>query len=191
MPRKRLKPSGAVFLDRDGVINVHPGDGFVTNIEQFKFLPGVLKALKKLHEYRQIVIVVSNQSAVGRGLMSMARLRAITRQMVRKVRMSGGCLHAVYYCPHHPKAGCFCRKPLIGLLKKASRRFSIDLKKSFVVGDDVRDIRMGHSAGCQTILVLTGKQTRKAARQFQQAPHRIVKNLSRATKWILEQQGVQ
>ena len=184
MTPKRNKKR-AVFLDRDGVINVSPGGGFVTDWKQFRFLPGVPKALRILKERRWMVIVVSNQSGVGRGIMTKGKLEEITWQMQEAVSQAGGRINAVYYCIHHPEDDCSCRKPKIGLLKRAARKFSIDLKRSFVIGDDERDILMGHRAGCCTVLVLSGKQTRRTIKRLSVSPHRVASTLLQAVRWIV------
>ena len=177
----------AIFIDRDGVINYSPPHRFVTRWEQFRFLPRSLRALRMLKIHRQLVIVVSNQSAVGRRLMTRRRLQEITKRMKGIVRDAGGKIDAVNYCLHRPPAGCPCRKPRLGLLKRAARRFRIDLQRSFVVGDDKKDIEMGHAAGCRTVLVLSGKQTRSSARRMVVPADRVAKDLLEAVQWILRQ----
>lgn len=132
------------------------------------------------------MIVVSNQSAIGRGIMTRDQLEKITRRMLEKIESTGGKIHAVFYCLHHPDAGCSCRKPKTGLLKKAARRFGVDLQRSLVVGDDEADVAMGSRAGCQTILVLSGKQTPSTARRMSVQPHRTVKDLDHAVRYLLE-----
>ncbi len=176
---------GAVFLDRDGVINASPTTRFVTDWKQFRFLPGVLEALQRLKAHGKKVIVVSNQSAVGRGILTRNQLNDITQRMLQRVESAGGKIRAVFYCLHRPDAGCSCRKPKTGLLKKAAQRFGINLKRSFVVGDAEADIAMGLKAGCRAILVLSGKQTHASTRFMSVRPHRVVKDLDRAVRYIL------
>ena len=180
-PRRR-----AIFLDRDGVINRTPIHRYVDSWEAFGFLPGVLKALRRLRRAQEIVVVVSNQSGVGRGILSSSRLRDITQKMCRKIQASGGKIHAVYYCTHPPENGCSCRKPRPGMLIKAAKRFSIDLTRSLVIGDQETDILLGRHAGCQTILVLTGRYTLRKVKNFSVTPDRIFKNLESAVSWVLQ-----
>jgi histidinol-phosphate phosphatase family protein len=187
MLKGRQGKRGAIFLDRDGVINACPAGRYVTKWQEFRFLPGVLDALWDLRCHRQIVIVASNQSGVGRGVMTAGQLAVLTRQMLKAIREAGGRVHAVYTCPHHPEAGCLCRKPRPGLLFQAARRFAIDLKRSFVVGDDGTDILMGKSVGCRTVLVLSGRQSRVTAKRLPVAPDRIAADLPRAVRWILQE----
>ncbi len=178
---------GAVFLDRDGVINACPQNRFITCWRDFRFLPGSLKALRLLHLRRRRVVVVSNQSAIGRGLLTREKLQEITQRMLESIRRKGGKVHAVYYCIHHPQAGCPCRKPRPGMLKSAARKLSINLSRSYVVGDHAMDIQMGQEAGCRTILVLSGRLTRGSAGRLKLTPDRIAKDLSEAVEWILDQ----
>jgi histidinol-phosphate phosphatase family protein len=181
-------PEGALFLDRDGVINVPPGaKRYITRPGEFRFLPGVPAALRKLRSGGRKIILVSNQAGVERGLFSQADLAGITRKMLRGIKSRGGRIDAVYYCTHAPERRCRCRKPHPGLLRKAARRFSLDLKKSIVVGDNVTDIEMGHSAGCRTALVLTGMTNRKAAKKISPSPDFIAPNLAGVVGWILKQ----
>ena len=178
---------GAVFLDRDGVINVPPAGRYILGWDQFRFLPDVLKTLHRLRKHGDRVIVISNQSGVGRGIMTKRQLTDITRRMAAEIRKNGGHLDAVYYCTHHPEKGCRCRKPHPGMLKKAARRFPIDLKKSFFIGDSETDILTGRSAGCRTILVLTGRHNKKTAKHLVTQPDRISKNLTHAVRWIMRE----
>lgn len=169
------------------MINVPPGaKRYITRPEEFRFLPGVPAALKKLRSGRRKIILVSNQAGVGRGLFSQADLAEITRKMLRAVKSHGGRIDAVYYCTHTPERRCRCRKPRAGLLRKAARRFSLDLKKSIIVGDNITDIEMGHSAGCRTALVLTGMTDRKAAKRISPPPDFIARDLAGAARWILK-----
>ena len=189
VPARNGKRPGAIFLDRDGVINACPKARYVTHWRQFRFLPGALEALRVLRSRRKLVVIVSNQSGVGRGVFSRKRLQAITRAMLETVRRAGGNVQAVYYCLHPPENRCGCRKPGTGMLKKAARRFSIDLSRSFVVGDSETDIRMGRSGGCRTVLVLSGRHSRTTARRLSVAPDQTAKGLLQAVSWILRQQG--
>ena len=178
----------AIFLDRDGVINASPAQkGYITRWEEFRFLPGVLTALKSLKETGRKAIVVSNQAGVGRGIYPASQLKEITHRMLRSIRAAGGQVDAVYYCTHTPEAGCRCRKPRAGMLRKAARRFSISLEQSFVIGDNVTDIQMGKSARCRTVLVLTGVTGRNHLRRVTVKPDRVARNLREAVRWILRQ----
>ena len=175
----------AIFLDRDGVINVKPRHRYLTQWEEFRFLPGVLESLKTLARHRKTVIVVSNQAGVGRGILSLKQLRLITRRMLREIRRAGGRIRAVYHCPHTPNDRCLCRKPRTGMLRRAGRSFAIDLRRSMVVGDNETDLLMGKAAGCRTVLVLTGVTSRSQAKHLRAGPDFIARDLPEAARWIL------
>ena len=145
----------AVFLDRDGVICRYRPD-YVKSWEAFEFLPGSLGALKELAALGRPVIVVSNQSCIGRGLVTRETVDDINRRMMETVGTHGGRIDEVYICPHHPDEGCSCRKPGTAMLIEAAMKFDIDLSRSWVVGDNSTDIYMGQKAGCRTVLVRTG-----------------------------------
>jgi D-glycero-D-manno-heptose 1,7-bisphosphate phosphatase len=147
---------GAVFLDRDGVINRTRPD-YVRRWDQFEFLPGALEALRDLAREHLPVLVVSNQSAVGRGLMSPWDLEEIDARMLEMVTAAGGRIDGAYYCPHAPQEGCVCRKPAPGLLLRAMRRFGVDPGRSCLVGDGVADMLAAQEVGIPSILVLTGR----------------------------------
>jgi len=182
------KSVSAIFLDRDGVINVPPGrKRYITRPEEFRFLPGSLRAIAALSRGSRKLIVISNQAGVERRIFSRKALEAITRKMRSGITAAGGRLDAIYYCRHRPNAGCGCRKPNIGLIRRAQQRFPIALTRSFFVGDSAKDIRLGQKLGIRTVLVLTGEQTRASAQRQKLMPEKIVKNLSQAARWIQNQ----
>ena len=144
----------AVFLDRDGVINGKaPGDGYITRWEDFKILPGVAEAIRRLRDAGFLVIVVTNQRCVAKGLLSETGLREIHRKMVATLRRQRAAIDAVYYCPHEGEENCDCRKPRPGMILQAAQEHQIDLSSSWIVGDDCRDVETGKAAGCRTILL--------------------------------------
>ncbi|MBO0689945.1 MAG: HAD-IIIA family hydrolase [Candidatus Dormibacteraeota bacterium] len=143
---------GAVFLDRDGVIN-RRRSGHVTCWSDFSFMPGALRALRLLAAAGAHVVVVTNQSAVGRGLLTAEGLAAIHARMARVAARAGGEIAAVYACPHTPEAGCGCRKPGIGLLSRAAGDRGIDLRGSVLIGDSPSDVEAARAAGCRPIAV--------------------------------------
>lgn len=146
----------AIFLDRDGVINKYRQD-YVKAWDEFVLLPGVLEALGLLADSEFLVIVITNQSAINRGLVSNTIVEDINWRMVNQVKKSGARIDGVYYCPHIPSEGCDCRKPLPGLLLRAAREMHIDLERSYCVGDKMTDVAAGKAAGCRSILVLAGE----------------------------------
>jgi D-glycero-D-manno-heptose 1,7-bisphosphate phosphatase len=175
----------AVFLDRDGVINENRSD-YVRCWEQLKFIDGVLPALKRLADREIMVIVVTNQSVIGRGLLSETDARAINLRLADEVILYGGRLTGIYVCPHHPDAHCSCRKPAPGMLLQAASDWEIDLSRSYLVGDALTDIEAARAVGSQGILVKTGRgmdQEALLSRQSWTCP--VVADLAAAVDWIL------
>lgn len=149
----------AVFLDRDGTINKYVG--FLTDINDFELLEGVVDAVKKINKSGYLAIVVSNQPVIARGEVSLEELGAIHNKMETLLGTEGAYLDAVYFCPHHPHKGyqgerpkykidCECRKPKPGMLFGAAEDFNIDLTQSWIIGDSENDILCGKNAGCKT-----------------------------------------
>jgi histidinol-phosphate phosphatase family protein len=150
---KKLDVRGpAIFLDRDGVINCRrPGD-YVLNWSQFLFVSGIRAALKQLSSLDLPMIVISNQAAVGKGLLDPATLREITAQMQQALLADGVSLAAVFYCTHRTEENCDCRKPRPALLLRAANEFNINLGRSIFIGDSASDIQAGLAAGCKPVL---------------------------------------
>jgi len=144
-----------VLLDRDGVINRKAGDGYVTSWHAFEFLPGVLEALHLLKVNGYKALVISNQAAVGRKIMTMATLSDITRRFLQHVQKNGGQIHGVYYCPHTRDDDCDCRKPRPGLFLKAQREHRFAFADTFFIGDSESDALAAQSVGCPFIRLLT------------------------------------
>ncbi len=144
----------AVFLDRDGVINKERRD-YVKTINELEMIPDVGKAIKKLKGAGFLVVVVTNQSAVNRGLTNHDNINKIHSTIQNHLRKSNASLDGFYYCPHRPDENCECRKPKPGLILKASQELRIDLKSSWMVGDNDSDIEAAKSVGCKTVKVDT------------------------------------
>lgn len=149
-----LNPKKVVFLDRDGVINQRPPKAdYVKSWDEFKFLPGSIKAIKFLNDKRYKIFIISNQSGIARGVLTIKDLESIHKNMTKALKSKGASIDGIYYCPHNWDEGCRCRKPKPGLLYQASKDHYIDLTKSILIGDDERDIAAGEAAGCKTFLV--------------------------------------
>lgn len=146
----------AIFLDRDGVICQNRAD-HVKSWNEFEFLPGVKKSLAALSQLGLPIIVVTNQAAIGRGLLTTEILEDIHQHMMAEIKAHGGRIDRIFYCPHRPEDGCECRKPKPGMLLQAAQEMGLDLTGSYLVGDVVSDIQAGQQVGCHTILVLTGR----------------------------------
>lgn len=182
----------AVFLDRDGVINRNRPD-YVRSWLEFKFEPSARTALARLAQTEFVILVVTNQSGVGRGYMSAQEVDDIHNRMTAEVAKVGGRIDRVYYCPHAPKAACACRKPLPGMLVQASEEFQLDLSASYLVGDWVDDVRAARAAGTLPLLVQTGRG--QEALEFMRAQEielpTVVADLGAGVDWILEHAAVE
>lgn len=186
MATVHLRP--AVFLDRDGVIIENRAD-YVRSLAEVVYLPGALAALARLAHARPDwpILIATNQSAVGRGLVNLAAVEAINAAIVAKVRAAGGRIDHIYICPHHPDAGCPCRKPRPGLLQQAAAEWSVDLAASPFIGDALTDIQAGLAAGARPILVRTGlgaEQTEALQRAGLTPP--VVADLPAAVALVLD-----
>jgi D-glycero-D-manno-heptose 1,7-bisphosphate phosphatase len=147
----------ALFLDRDGVINENRAE-YVRSWSDVSLYPQALRALALVRDWPYKIIVVTNQSAVGRGIISLAQAEAINEGIVTAVAQHGGRIDAAYLCPHAPAANCDCRKPRPGLLLRAAREHGIEIGRSFMIGDALTDLEAGTAAGvAQTILLQTGR----------------------------------
>ena len=149
--------SRAIFLDRDGVI-IENRSNYVRSWADVEFLPRALEALQKLASAPYKIVVVTNQSAVGRGIVTYSEADAINQQLLKIVREAGGRIDALYMCPHAPEAACQCRKPRPGMLLEAAHDLHISLEESLMVGDVLSDLQAGQAAGVgDNYLVLTGR----------------------------------
>ena len=174
-----------VILDRDGVINFDSAE-FIKNPEEWRPIPGSLEAIARLTQAGYHVVVATNQSGVGRGLLDMATLSAIHDKMHKALAQAGGRIDAVFYCPHAQEAGCNCRKPKPGLLEDIARRFNVDLVGVPCIGDSPRDLQAAIQVEAQPILVLTGKgQNTKAAGGLPKGT-RVYADLDEAVKSIVQ-----
>lgn len=178
-----------IFLDRDGVINRYPGDTkYVTSRREFKFLPGAREAIAKLSQNGFKIFIVSNQAGVGKGIFPKKRLSEITKKMLREVEQAGGKIHNTYYCIHRPEENCSCRKPKAGMIKRIKNKLPFNIKKTFFIGDTIRDVITAKAAGCRSILVLSGKEKLKNRKNWKSQPDFIFKNLKEAAGFILKQE---
>ncbi len=150
-----VDPARFVVLDRDGVINVDSPDYIRTPAEWIP-IPGSLEAIARLTRERFGIVVITNQSAIGRGLMTESSLEAIHHHMCVAVEEAGGQITAIYHCPHTPEAGCDCRKPKPGLFRRFASDFGVVLDGIPAVGDSLRDLEAAKAAGARPVLVLTG-----------------------------------
>ncbi len=151
-----------VILDRDGVINRDSAD-YIKSLAEWQPLAGSIEAIARLSRAGFRVAVATNQSGVGRGLISAQALAAMHAELRRLVQAAGGELAGIFYCPHSPEAGCACRKPGIGLFQAIAHRFRVDLTAQPAIGDSLRDLLAAQRAGCRPLLVRTGNGRRTEA----------------------------
>ncbi|MGC8842765.1 MAG: D-glycero-alpha-D-manno-heptose-1,7-bisphosphate 7-phosphatase [bacterium] len=178
-------------MDRDGVINLNRPD-YVKSWDEFIFYPFAKLALSRLAKSDFLIIIVSNQSSIGRGIVKKETVDEINERMKEEIEKEGGRIDAIYYCPHKPNEGCPCRKPNPGLLLKAAEEWDIDLRKSYMIGDALSDIEAGKRAGCFSILVLTGRG-REQLHLFLDSPYKYDKlavDLLEAVDWILKREKI-
>jgi D-glycero-D-manno-heptose 1,7-bisphosphate phosphatase len=150
-----LKENQVILLDRDGVINVN-SSSYIKSVDELSLIEGSLKAISLLTEANFSIFVVSNQSAIGRGLTTLDNVVKIHREIDKAVIRKNGRINGYYFCPHRPDEVCECRKPKTGMLQKIENDHAIELKGSFFVGDALTDIELANKYGLKAILVRTG-----------------------------------
>ncbi len=158
----------AIFLDRDGVINHPPTSGlYITSPADLQLIDGVPEAIRSFREAGFLVIVVTNQSGIARGVLMQDTLDAIHARLRDLLQSAGADVDDILYCPHDDLDGCPCRKPKPGMLLRAAERHGVDLALSWMVGDTVRDIEAGQGAGCTTVLVYSHPLTETCPADYQ------------------------
>lgn len=178
----------AVFLDRDGTLN--PDPGYISSPDEFSLFPGVGAALAALRQAGYLLILVTNQSGIARGLIRPENLCQIHAKLQRELAKAGAALDRIYVCPHHPdfsgpgaKPSCECRKPAPGLALRAIADLDIDPAVSYVIGDKESDVKMGIAAGIPSILIAPKPSPGASGASFFQFP-----DLGAAVQWILSRE---
>lgn len=182
----------AIFLDRDGTINEYVG--FLRKEEDFRLIPGVSEAIKKINNSGYLAIVVTNQPVIARGEVTEEGLEEIHKKMETLLGLDGAYIDDIYYCPHHPDKGfegeipelkieCDCRKPKTGMLEKAAREHNIDLSSSIMIGDSTLDIKMAENAGMKSVLLKTGQKGEDG--KYDVTPTLIAEDLNDAINKII------
>ena len=183
----------AVFLDRDGTINVEKD--YLYKIEDFEFLPGVIEGLHLLQDAGYLLIIITNQSGIARGYYTEEDYHTLNNWMLRELKSKGISISAVYYCPHHPDAkmkayrtDCNCRKPGLGMYEQAIKDFNIDLSYSFSIGDKIRDSAICETSSCQGYLIATNEKPEMINRVKAGVIHNVTyaSDLLEAAKAIIE-----
>ena len=175
-----------VFLDRDGTLNVDTG--YVKSPDDFTVLPGVGAALARLKQAGARLVVVTNQSGLGRGYFSSRDLEAIHSKLRLVLAEDGVTLDGLYFCPHHPDDHCNCRKPARGMIDRAHAELKVDLSRSYVIGDSIRDIELAKQVGARSLLVMTGPSGAEALADLtvrDLPPDYVAEGLSQAVDWIV------
>lgn len=172
-----------MFLDRDGVVIRNQPD-YVKSWSDVHFLPGAFEALRRLSASDYAIVFVTNQSAVGRGLLPLEDVLAIHRRITAEIEARGGRIDGSYLCPHRPDEGCACRKPAPGMFFQAASELGLDLARSHAVGDAATDLQAAEAAGVSGILVLTGISTRASVGGGVRNP-RVEADLAAAVDYIL------
>jgi D-glycero-D-manno-heptose 1,7-bisphosphate phosphatase len=176
-----------VFLDRDGVINQDSPD-YIRSWAEYIFLPNSLEALRMLTRKGYTLIVISNQSIIGRKWIPLEVLEDMHCRLKDTVAEHGGLITDIFFCPHTPDAGCACRKPKPGLIEAACRKYDVDVADAVMIGDSAKDILCGKAAGCgRTILVQTGNgiEAEKILAQDNVFPTVVAADLLQAARWII------
>jgi len=178
----------AVFVDRDGTLNVNID--YLADPEGYRLYPGSAEGLRLLHEKGFLIIVVTNQSGIGRGLFDQKTLGMIHDRMRSDLAKGGASIDALYFCPHTPEDKCACRKPGTAMFERAIKEHGIDPKRSFVVGDMRMDIEAGRKIGARTALVPEPHNRQKTLKEMEGwgfRPDFVGKDLLSAALWILDQ----
>lgn len=187
-----MEQRGAVFLDRDGTINVEAG--YLYRLDDLVLIPGAAGAIAKLNKRKIPAILTTNQSGPARGYFPESHVKALNQRLCDLLAKEGAYLDAIYYCPHLAQGivadyaiACDCRKPGTKMVLDASREYALDVRRSYVVGDKSTDVELGHNAGCRTILLRTGygEQTLANGYHWAIAPHHVATDLADAVDWIL------
>jgi len=171
----------AVFIDRDGTI-IHDAD-YCSDPQQVKLFPRIAEALKRLKSHGFKLIIITNQSGIGRGFFSLEQYRAVEAEILRQ--LGNDLVNATYFCPHNPDDGCSCRKPESGMILQAAREHRVDLRRSFLIGDKESDAECGQNAAVRTIRVRTGldRETIDSVADW------VAEDLPEAVEIILNQQS--
>jgi D,D-heptose 1,7-bisphosphate phosphatase len=192
-----MKKNAAVFLDRDGTINEEVG--YLDRAEKLRMIPAAFEAIRLINQSGMKAVVVSNQAGVAKGLFTESFVHEINNLIQNILLTKDARIDAFYFCPHHPTEGiepyrkiCNCRKPAAGLLHQAAADWDIDLAKSYLIGDRLRDIETAHRAGAKGVLVATGygldalQNSGQDEQNEMNKPDHSAKDILEAVRWILK-----
>jgi D-glycero-D-manno-heptose 1,7-bisphosphate phosphatase len=176
-----------IILDRDGVIN-YDSDEYIKSAEEWQPIPGSLDAIAQLNRSGFQVLVATNQSGIARGHYDLDTLDLIHEKLMRELASVGGYIDEIFFCPHHPDDGCFCRKPKPGLLYRMKEKYSVNFSETYFIGDAYSDIQVAQCVGCLPILVLTGKGEKVLKKHSELSTIPNFPDLARAVEYVLSQQ---
>ena len=181
-----FKKNKAVFIDRDGTIARDVP--YCSKPEDFELLPDVIEGICALNQAGYKIVIITNQSGVGRGYFTEEMLGRIHEKMIDDFKKGNARIDGIYYCPHHPSANCDCRKPKPTMFLRAAKDLNIDFNHSYMVGDMSQDIEAGQKVGCKTVFVEGGSQPADTPLDTQ--PDYFVGSFAEAVEWILADTGV-
>ncbi len=183
--------SPAIFLDRDGTINYDKN--YLCCEKDLKIYKNIEKSLIKARNAGFKIVIVTNQSGVARKYFTLTQLKRVNATLVKMLKNLGVKIDGMYYCPHGPDDNCDCRKPKPGMAYQAAKDLNIDLKKSYMIGDSVRDYIFGYNFGGKGIMVLTGHGKKQFAKikEQKQKPLAVTRNLSQAIEFVLKNRGLE
>jgi histidinol-phosphate phosphatase family protein len=176
----------AVFLDRDGTVILDKN--YLSSPERVKLYSYSAQSINKLRKAGFKIIIVTNQSGIARGMFGVKELKKVNKKFIDLLREQGAKIDGLYYCPHIDEDDCSCRKPKTAMVLKAAKEHNIDLKKSYTVGDSVRDYLLGYNCGAKGILVLTGhgKSQQKKIKSQKIKPLAVCKTMKQAAELIIK-----
>ena len=176
-----------ILLDRDGTLITE--QAYLKDPRKVRLLPGVTQGLRALARGGFPLVLITNQSGVGRGILTLKDLEAIHARLQGLLEQEDAALDAIYFCPHHPDDGCRCRKPNVGMVERAVSELQLDLRRSYLIGDHARDIQLAHRVGAKAILLTPGPVDAQALDRLkveQAMPDAMAKSMAEAVDWIFD-----
>ena len=176
-----------IFLDRDGTLN--EDTGYVTSPENLTLFPGVVESVARLNRLGHRLVLVTNQSAIARGFMTVEDLHLIHQKLHKELEMGGGWLDGIFFCPHHPEDACACRKPRPGLIQQAVKELQVNAAQSYLVGDKHIDMVLAQAVGSIGVLVMTSEFSQEALETMERDQGQmgyVASSFSEAVDWIVD-----
>ncbi|MCL5733612.1 MAG: HAD family hydrolase [Patescibacteria group bacterium] len=169
----------AIFIDRDNTLI--KDEGYFHDPEAIEFIDGAIEALRALRKNGFLIFIITNQSGIGRGIFTKEELGDVHKEIIKLLKKEGVEIDAIYYCPHHPSDNCDCRKPKPYLVNQAIKNYDVDIKNSFFIGNDLKDMQTGRNAGVKTVAVFLKERPIQDLVDFKAVNFREVVN------WILSE----